>query len=266
MMKKMYQEADDQLKSQILDQIPTPVMAVNRELKVIYMNEAGKKLLKKSADNIIGLACKDLIATEQCGTEQCGMLKAISDGKSFSGRTEINTGENRIQVEYSVVPLQDDSGEIIGGVEFIMDITERVLYENRLKEQSHTIREMSTPTIKLWEGVLVLPVVGVVDSLRAQHMMESMLNKIAETYSKVIILDIHGVAAVDTAVANHLIKITKATKLMGCECILSGISPAVAQTIIQLGIDMAAINTQATLSDALSEAFIILSLEVITKE
>ncbi len=148
----------------------------------------------------------------------------------------------------------------------MIDITDQVLYEARLQTQSKTIRQMSTPTIKLWEGVLVLPVVGVVDSIRAQYMMETVLNKIAETFSKVIILDIHGVAAVDTAVANHLIKITKATKLMGCECILSGISPAVAQTIIQLGIDMTSVTTKSTLSDALEEAFLALGLEVHKKE
>jgi len=261
-MKKMFQEADDQLKSQILDQIPTPVLAVNSDLKVTYINEAGRMMLRKPMDKILGASCRDLIATDQCGTEDCCMLKAISTGNAYGARTEISTADQNIPVEYSAVPLRNEQQEIIGGVEFLIDITDRVLYENRLREQSHTIREMSTPTIKLWEGVLVLPVVGVVDSVRAQHMMESMLNKIAETYSKVIILDIHGVAAVDTAVANHLIKITKATKLMGCECILSGISPAVAQTIIQLGIDMESINTKSTLSDALLQAFIMLNLEV----
>jgi len=121
---------------------------------------------------------------------------------------------------------------------------------------------MSTPTIKLCDGVLVLPVLGVVDSIRAQYMMESILNKITETYSKVIILDIHGVAAVDKAVANHLIKITKASRLMGCEGILSGISSSVAQTIIHLGIDMTYVSTKVKLSDALSESFSILNLEV----
>ncbi|AFA48531.1 PAS domain-containing protein [Acetobacterium woodii] len=262
----LLREADDQLKAQILDQIPTPVMAVNKDLGVIYMNEAGKKLLNKSENGIIGSVCKELISTEQCNTAECGMIKAINSGETYSARTNADLGGHVIPVEFSAVPLRDENGEIIGGLEFVLDITERVLYENRLKEQSHTIREMSTPTIKLWEGVMVLPIVGVVDSMRAQHMMESMLSKIAETYAKVIILDIHGVAAVDTAVANHLIKITKATKLMGCECILSGISPAVAQTIIQLGIDMDAINTRATLSDALSEAFTMLNLKVCKKK
>jgi rsbT co-antagonist protein RsbR len=110
--------------------------------------------------------------------------------------------------------------------------------------------------------VLILPVLGVIDSMRAQQMTDTMLNKIKETSSRVIILDIQGVAAVDTAVANHLIKITKATRLMGCQCIISGISPAVANAIVQLGIDMGDVKTNATLREALVDSFTMLNLEV----
>jgi rsbT co-antagonist protein RsbR len=134
--------------------------------------------------------------------------------------------------------------------------------EKRLEEQSRTNREISTPAIELWDRVLILPVLGVIDSMRAQQMTDTMLNKIKETSSKVIILDIQGVAAVDTAVANHLIKITKATRLMGCQCIISGISPAVANTIVQLGIDMGDVKTNATLREALVDSFTMLNLEV----
>jgi rsbT co-antagonist protein RsbR len=102
---------------------------------------------------------------------------------------------------------------------------------------------------------VVLPVVGIIDSRRAQDIMAAMLAKIAETRSRVIILDISGVAVVDTAVANHLIKITKATRLMGCECTISGVSPAIAQTIVELGIDVGDVKTTATLQDSLVDAF-----------
>jgi rsbT co-antagonist protein RsbR len=104
--------------------------------------------------------------------------------------------------------------------------------------------------------------VGVIDSMRAQQMTNTMLNKIKETSAKVIILDIQGVAAVDTAVANHLIKITKATRLMGCQCIISGISPAVASTIVQLGIEMGDVKTNSTLRDALEDSFKMMNFEV----
>ncbi|WPC44323.1 PAS domain-containing protein [Clostridium sp. JS66] len=261
-----FEEANTMIKMQILDQIPTTVMAVDRELRITYINYAGKKIINKKWEDISGKKCCDFWNSLHCNTDECRMRKAIETGNMYSARNEVIIGDLKKPVEYHTVPLKDEAGNIIGGLEFVIDITERVHYEERLKEQSHTIREMSTPTIELWDGVLVLPVLGVVDSMRAQHMMDSMLNKIAETYSKVIIMDIQGVAAVDTAVANHLIKITRATKLMGCECILSGITPAVAQTIIQLGINMDNIKTKSTLSDALAEAFTILNLEVRNKK
>lgn len=265
-MDKDFSELDFKVKEQILDQIPTPVMAVDLDMNITYINEKGRTMVGKEKNDIIGKKCYKVLNSSHCATDDCCMKKSMTLDKACSSRMETIIDGKTIPLEYYTVPLKNEKNEIIGGLEFVLDITERVLYETRLQVQSKTIRQMSTPAIKLWEGVLVLPVVGVIDSLRAQHMMETMLNKIAETYSKVIILDIHGVAAVDTAVANHLIKITKATKLMGCECILSGISPSVAQTVIQLGIDMTDINTKSTLSDALEEAFLILGLEVITKD
>lgn len=124
-----------------------------------------------------------------------------------------------------------------------------------ITEQSRSLIAMSTPVTAIWRDVLLLPIVGIVDSKRSQEIMSAMLSKISEAQAKVIILDIAGVAVVDTAVANHLIKITKATKLMGCECTISGVSPAIAQTIVELGINVGEIRTTATLRDALEAAF-----------
>ena len=121
---------------------------------------------------------------------------------------------------------------------------------------------VSTPVNILWENMLMIPIFGVVDSKRVQDIMETMLNKIIETGYKTVILDILGVAMVDSAVANHLIKISKATKLMGCKCIISGISPEVAQALVNLGIEMGEVITTSTLRDALELAFEISGLEV----
>ncbi|UCE63670.1 MAG: STAS domain-containing protein [Nitrospirota bacterium] len=129
------------------------------------------------------------------------------------------------------------------------------LTNQKISEQSQALMEMSTPVTAIWKGILMLPIVGIIDSKRAQDIMNAMLSKIGETRSKVIIMDISGVAVVDTAVANHLIKITKATKLMGCECTISGVSPAIAQTIVGLGINVGEVQTTATLRDALEMAF-----------
>ncbi len=111
------------------------------------------------------------------------------------------------------------------------------------------------PVNILWDKILMLPIFGTIDSARSQEIMETMLNKIIKSKSKVIILDILGVAVVDSAVANHLIKITKATQLVGAEAIISGISSEVAQTLVNLGIELGGVTTTATLADAVQLAF-----------
>ena len=131
-----------------------------------------------------------------------------------------------------------------------------------IESQSRALLELSTPTIQLWEGILVLPILGVLDSHRAQDMTDVMLNKIMQTGARSIIIDITGVPTVDTSVANHLIKITKATRLMGCECILSGIGPEIAQTLVHLGINLDSVDTSANLKSAFQNALFKAGYEV----
>lgn len=126
--------------------------------------------------------------------------------------------------------------------------------QKKLAEQNDTLRELSTPVAEIWNGILLLPLVGFIDSKRAKDMMETMLSNVAEKQAKVFILDISGVAIVDTAVANHLIKMTKASRLMGCDCIISGISGPIAQTIVELGIQIDEIETTGSMRDALALA------------
>lgn len=129
------------------------------------------------------------------------------------------------------------------------------LVNESIAAQGRALLEMSTPVTQVWEGILMLPLVGIIDSIRARDVMGTMLQRIHETRARVFIMDIGGVAVVDTAVANHLIKITKATRLMGCECVISGVSPAIAETIVELGIDVGTVRTTGTLMDAISDAF-----------
>lgn len=137
-----------------------------------------------------------------------------------------------------------------------------IMSNETITTQSRSLMEMSTPVTQIWENILLLPVVGIVDSKRAQDIMNAVLSAINRTQSRIFILDISGVAVVDTAVANHLIKITKATRLMGCESTISGISPAIAQTMIELGIDVGTIKTTANMMDALNDSFRRLNLQI----
>mgnify|MGYP006267622595 CR=1 FL=1 len=124
-----------------------------------------------------------------------------------------------------------------------------------ITQQSRALTDMSTPITAIWDGILMLPVVGIVDSRRAQDIMQRMLEQIAEKRATVFILDISGVAVVDTAVANHLIRMTKAARLMGSYTVVSGLSPSVAQTIVELGIEVGEMRTTGNLQDALRIAF-----------
>lgn len=126
--------------------------------------------------------------------------------------------------------------------------------EEVILRQQEELMELSTPVVKLWEGILALPIIGTLDSARTQVMMESLLQKIVETGSEVAIIDITGVPTVDTLTAQHLLKTVTAARLMGADCILSGIRPQIAQTIVYLGVDLADVITKGSLSDAFALA------------
>lgn len=126
--------------------------------------------------------------------------------------------------------------------------------EEIITRQQEELLELSTPVVKLWEGVLAVPMIGTLDSNRTQIVMETLLQKIVDTGSELAIIDITGVPTVDTLVAQHLLKTVTAIRLMGADCIISGIRPQIAQTIVHLGIDLQGISTKASLADALSLA------------
>lgn len=134
--------------------------------------------------------------------------------------------------------------------------------EEVILRQTDEIAEISTPVIRVWEGILALPIIGTLDSARTQVIMETLLTEIVESGSGVAILDISGVPTVDSLVAQHLLKTVSATRLMGAECIISGVRPEIAQTIVHLGIDLSNIVTKSTLASALQHAFRSLRLEV----
>jgi len=126
--------------------------------------------------------------------------------------------------------------------------------EDVIARQQQELLELSTPVVKLWEGVLAVPMIGTLDSSRTQLVMETLLTRIVETGSELAIIDITGVPTVDTLVAQHLLKTVTAIRLMGADCIISGIRPQIAQTIVHLGIDLQGITTKASLADALQLA------------
>jgi rsbT co-antagonist protein RsbR len=152
-------------------------------------------------------------------------------------------GDNAINLVWLISKLIDKLG--LFSVEYYMAGRESVI-----REQQESLLELSTPVVQLWDGVLAVPLIGALDSNRTQIVMESLLQKIVETESDIAIIDITGVPTVDTMVAQHLLKTITAAKLMGARCIISGIRPQIAATIVHLGVELGDVVTKASLSDA----------------
>ncbi|MGY4493728.1 STAS domain-containing protein [Pseudomonas sp. TE3610] len=164
-----------------------------------------------------------------------------------------------LQREYEDNPatLAEQTWEISQLLDGLAMHTIRTFQKSReavIKRQQEELLELSTPVVKLWEGVLALPMIGTLDSQRTQVVMESLLQRIVDTGSEIAIIDITGVPTVDTLVAQHLLKTVTAIRLMGADCIISGVRPQIAQTIVHLGLDLQGVVTKANLADALALA------------
>lgn len=144
--------------------------------------------------------------------------------------------------------------ELLDSLALITTETYMATREELISRQQQELLELSTPVVKLWDGILALPIIGTLDSARTQVVMENLLQTVVATNSKYAIIDITGVPTVDTLVAQHLLKTITAARLMGAECIISGVRPQIAQTIVHLGINLEDVVTKAKLSDAFALA------------
>jgi rsbT co-antagonist protein RsbR len=189
-------------------------------------------------------------------------VKEALTGKSLHGFTEFGD----VPWENWHIPIRDDQGQVTAVVGISLDVSEAKRAEKELRSrldqierQQRVIHALSTPIIEVWDKVLTLPLLGVVDSGRAAEVMESLLTRVSQTGARFTILDLTGVEAVDTGTAAHLLKLIQAIRLLGAEGIITGIQPVVAQTMVSLGLDLKGIVTLANLRDALQRCMRLLS-------
>lgn len=243
------QNAEFEGKIQAIDRAQA-VIEFNLDGTVITANENFLSIFGFGLDEIVGkhhrIFCEPGYAESPAYAEFWQKLSRGEYEADEFKRIAKDGSELWLQASYN--PIFDAGGRPLKVVKFASDITEEV------QKRSLAMMEMSTPVTKIWDGVLFAPIVGIVDSKRAVDIMNRALSSIADTRARTLMLDIGGVAVVDTAVANHLIKIAKAAVLMGCKTIISGISPAIAQTIAELGIDLGSIQTTSTIESALRES------------
>jgi rsbT co-antagonist protein RsbR len=228
------------------------------------LRQQSSEFLKLFRDATVGGSLADVMAPEW--EEVREMLAALSRARAIRGFTPTETATFVLSLKQ---PTFSRLGSVVGGdaaklgreiwaltqlLDRLALFTTEVYQQSReevINRQQQELMELSTPVVKLWEGILAVPLIGTLDSARTQVVMESLLQRIVDTGARIAIIDITGVPTVDTLVAQHLIKTVAAARLMGAECIISGIRPQIAQTIVHLGVELVGAVTKATLADAI---------------
>lgn len=255
-----------------LDAAPAGFIVVNNKGKITRFNKEAENLFGYKATEVIGEPIEKLIPErfldQHLRHRQQYMIdptaRKMGIGLELFAKHKNNS---EFPVEIGISPATIEGETYVVAV--VIDITEKVETEAaQWKEQAMKMEalyeefmEVSSPLLSIWEGVVVLPLIGTLDSRRTQDAMEKALTNMTQNQVQVLIVDITGVITVDTMVANHLLQMAAAVRLMGGEVILTGISPEVARTVVHLGIDLSKLKTRATLSQGLVLAIKLISAE-----
>ncbi len=241
--------------------VDTEVIMLDRDGTVLSWNHGAARMKGYTADEAIGQSIANFYQPEDVadGLMERELRTALESGRFEGEGWRVRKDGSRFWANVSLSPVRDASGEHIGYVKVCRDETERVERERLLQRQRDEILELSTPVMQIWERVLVLPIIGTLDSVRAARLTENLLQRIASDQAAIVILDISGVPMIDTAVAQHLFKTIQGAQLMGAQSIISGVRPETAQAMVHLGIDIGTVKSRNTLSDALQLAFRMIS-------
>jgi PAS domain S-box-containing protein len=234
---------------------------------VVSWNAGAERIKGYKAEEIIGKHFSRFYPEEaiQRGLPEQELRAAVKDGRFEDEGWRVRKDGKQFWANVVVSALRDKDGTLRGFSKVTRDLTERKQAEDRIKQQSREITELSTPVMQVWQGVVVAPLIGSLDSDRTQQFMERLLGRIVETNSPVALVDIMGVPTIDTQTAQHLIETISAVRLLGAQVVLTGVRPAIAQTLVHLGIDLSGIMTRASLSAGLQVALDILELKVVRK-
>ncbi|HYF65661.1 MAG TPA: STAS domain-containing protein [Herpetosiphonaceae bacterium] len=253
--------AELQMLATVADKSPDGVFILGPDQAITYANTAYRAMIGHG-DSTLGLPLAAVLAPEGAEAMQTFLPEVLANGtgdRLVSYRRRDGTVFICHQTSFVIY----GEGQRPNIVTSVRDITEylrqeeeqKTLKEQVIAAQQATLRELSTPLIPLAQGVLVMPLIGAIDSQRAQQVIEELLHGASERKARVVIVDITGVSVVDTQVANALIRAAQAVKLLGADVVLTGIRPEIAQTLVGLGVDLSVITTRSSLESGIAQVF-----------
>jgi len=260
---KIALEKEAQEKVRYLNNVGAFIAVTELSGEIIFVNEAPLKPLGLTANDVKGIRFPEVewwTYDPQLKQSIEDAIKAAARGESVVVENTPNLSGNHLPMKYTCDPLRDENGKIYAIIHTGTPIVEQHKAMEELQEklriintQQEAIRELSTPILEIWDNVLALPVIGVVDTQRSTEIMENLLRKIITKQSKCVIIDVTGVEIVEAKTADYLLKVCKAAQLLGAYCVLTGINPAVAETLVEIGADLSTVKTFRNLKVGLIE-------------
>jgi rsbT co-antagonist protein RsbR len=270
----------DAMHQTVIDALPVGVMVRDPDGKIVIFNSAAEKIIGRGrggdsthdAVDEYGLFKPDGVT--RFANEELPLVRVLAGEEAPEAEMRLHTSgrEHDRLAHVRGVPIRDEAGKLVGGMVVLRDVTQERALEREITARSeqlaaseaaktqlierlrYSLDELSNPILELWDDVLAMPVIGAVDSRRAADMVQRLLAEVARTQAGFVIVDLTGVEIVDTSTADHLIKLMRKVELVGARCVLTGIRPAVAETLVDIGVDFGRITTLRNLKHGLREA------------
>ncbi|WP_050429748.1 PAS domain-containing protein [Chondromyces crocatus] len=253
----------------VIDTIPDPIFVKDRQHRWIAVNEAYCGLHGREAEELLGRSDPDYHPAEEATVFWEHDDRVFASGAPDENEEVVTNAEGALRTIWTrKFPLRDEAGEVAGLCGIITDVTrmkERLQEAERLEAdhlkqqatidaQATLIDRMAMPVLQIWEGILLMPVIGEISHLRAALALENLMESVARDQARFLLLDLTGVPIIDTAIAHYIVKAVKAVELLGCACALVGIGPEIAKTLVHLEVDLGRVVTHGTLQSGLAHA------------
>lgn len=232
------------------------IYMLDPEGRLVSWNEGAERLKGYREEEILGKHVSVFFQEEDVekGRPQAELKIAADSGRFEDENWRVRKDGSRFWASIIINAIRSKDGKLLGFGKITRDMTERRQAEEMLNRQAREILEISTPVVQIWDGVVLVPLIGTLDSQRTQQVMEKLLAAIADTNSPIALIDITGVPTIDTQTARHLVETVSAVRLLGAEVFLTGVRPATAQTLVHLGVELSGVITRSSLATGLQEA------------